>query len=368
MADARRHYLDQIRRDGVTLTPALAAAFATVPREVFVPDGFLGRDGHRVVPADPEFLPTVYSNDVLVTKVNGDRPVSSSSQPSLMAIMLEALAVRPGQRVLEIGAGTGYNAALLATLGADVTTVDVQDDVAEQARSALARAGIEGVRVETGDGYTAGSGGRYDRIIVTVGVAGVSPHWLDRLEPDGRVIVPIEHGGTHPVLAVRGGSGSAVTASVVCPAGFMSAAGPLTARHPGSHPPFASLGEMNETAGARWNPALDQLAYRDLWYAAAAWHRRITHASVSGREQSYFALLDDSGAAGAVVLPDGAILASGASAERYTAVAVALTERWWTLGRPPMRAWQVGLAPGGDPDAPIWVPRSWTLTRRPHPA
>ncbi|MFC7533678.1 protein-L-isoaspartate O-methyltransferase [Actinoplanes sp. GCM10030250] len=366
MEDARRHYLDQIRYDGVPLSPALARAFAAVPREVFVPDGFHRRDGRRVLPADPDYLPTVYSNDVLVTKMSGDLPVSSSSQPSLMAVMIEALEVRPGHRVLEIGAGTGYNAALMATLGAEVTTVDVQEDVADRARSALARAGINGVRVENADGYTGGSQGRYDRIVVTVGVAGLSPHWLDRLEPGGFVVAPVEHAGTHPVLAVRGSVPGPVTASVVCPAGFMTAAGPLSARHDGSHPPpAAALGELTEAAAARWAPALEALAYRDLWYAAGAWHNRATHASVPGREQSYLALLDDSGTAGAVILPDGAVLASGASAERYTAVATALMDRWWALGRPPMRAWRVGLARAGDPGAPIWVPRNWELTRRP---
>ncbi|MEU4419742.1 methyltransferase domain-containing protein [Actinoplanes sp. NPDC024001] len=364
MEDARRHYLDQIRRDGVTLTPALAAAFAAVPREVFVPDGFHRGDGRRVLPADPEFLPTVYSNDVLVTKLNEGRPCSSSSQPSLMAIMLDALDVRPGARVLEIGAGTGYNAALLATLGATVTTVDVQADVADRARSALARAGIDGVRVSTADGYTTGSDDRYDRIIVTVGVAGVSPHWLDRLEPDGLIVAPVEHAGTHPVLAVRTGA-DGPAAAVVCPAGFMSAAGPLTARHRGSHPPPATLGDMTETAPARWDPALDALAYRDLWFAAGAWHRRVTHAAVPSRDQSYLALLDDSGSAGAAMLPDGSVLSSGPDAERYTAVAVALAGRWWSLGRPPMRAWRAVMTLDGDPAAPIWVPRAWHLTRRP---
>ena len=357
MEDVRRHYLDQIRHDGVTLTPALAAAFGAVPREVFVPDGFHRRDGRRVLPADPEFLPSVYRNDVLITKLSGDRPISSSSQPSLMAVMLDALDVRPGQRVLEIGAGTGYNAALLATLGAEVTTVDVQPDVAARARAALARAGIEGVRVETADGYRAVPG-RFDRIVVTVGVAGISPHWLAALHPDGSIVAPVEHAGTHPVLRVHDG-----TASVVCPAGFMSAAGPLTARHRGSHPPpVAALPGLVETVPPRWDARLDALAYRDLWFAAGVWHRRVTHCS----SPSGLAVLDDTGRAGAVILPDGAVHAWGKAAERDTAVAMALIDGGEALDRPLMRAWRAGPAPDGDPEAPIQVPSGWRIERPRH--
>jgi protein-L-isoaspartate(D-aspartate) O-methyltransferase len=375
MEDARRRYLDLIRRDGAEMSPALAEAFSTVPREIFVPDGFHRRDGRRVMPADPEFLPTVYSNDVLVTKMNGEVPVSSSSQPSLMVAMIEALDVRPGMRILEVGAGTGYNAALLASLGAVVTTVDVQSDVAARARSALARAGVSGVRVEVADGYTPGPPDRHDRIIVTVGVTGISPHWLDRLEPDGRIIVPVAHGGIHPVLDVRPGppadpglsgdlNGAAgPTATVVCSAGFMAAAGPLGARHPRSHPPAAvGLEDLTETSPARWTPPLDPDAYRGLWYAAAAWHHKVSHASIPGREQSYLALLDDTGRSGAVVLADGAILASGAEADRWTAVGTALTDRWHALDRPSIRAWRTAFALAGDPDAPIWAPVRWTLS------
>ncbi|GGN83692.1 hypothetical protein GCM10010112_62300 [Actinoplanes lobatus] len=360
MEDARRHYLDLIRGDGAELSPALAQAFGAVPREIFVPDGFLSRDGRRVLPADPEFLATVYSNDVLVTKLSDGRPVSSSSQPSLMAIMIEALDPRPGMRILEIGAGTGYNAALLAAMGATVTTVDVQPDVADRARSALARAGASGVRVETADGYTVAVGSdpeRYDAIIVTVGVAGVSPHWLDRLEPGGRIIVPVEHSGTHPVLDVR----TDCAAAVVCPAGFMSAAGPLTARHRHSHPePVPGMAGLTEARPACWRPALATLAYRDLWYAAGAWHHRVTQAALPDRQQSCLAVLDDTGESGAVVLTDGSVLASGAERDRYAAIGVALAERWDALGRPPMSAWDVELARSG----PLWTPYRWTLRNR----
>jgi protein-L-isoaspartate(D-aspartate) O-methyltransferase len=380
MSDPRAGYLEQIRRSGVALSPELAAAFADVPREAFVPEGFQRRDGVWIKPGDREFLGLVYRDDVLVTKLDGRIPISSSSQPSLMAIMIEALAVRPGVRILEIGAGTGYNAALLATLGATVVSVDVQSDVADRARSALASAQIHGVRVEQGDGYAGAPGERFDRVIVTVGIAGVSPWWLDQLDPGGLIVAPVDHAGTHPVLAVRAAPAGSwftpaeltpaepgpVTASVVCPSGFMTAAGPLTAGHPGAHPPAVPAGaltEFAEFAPPRFDQPLGSLAYRDLWYAAGVWSRRATHAAVRGHEQSCLILLDVVGTGGALILPDGRVLTGGPEAGRYGAEAVAVLDRWLAAGRPPMQAWRVTLALAGDPDAPIWVPTSWELPR-----
>ncbi|MET0424460.1 MAG: methyltransferase domain-containing protein [Actinoplanes sp.] len=358
MSRPRRGYLDQIRHGGVPLSPELAAAFATVPREVFVADGFQRRGGGWVTPTDPDYLATVYRDDVLVTKVTDRVPVSSSSQPSLMAIMINALDVRPGQRILEIGAGTGYNAALLAALGASVISVDVQEDVADRARSALARAGSEGVRVVHGDGYRGFPGVRFDRVIATVGVGGLSPYWLDQLAPDGLVVAPVEHAGTQPVLAVRDAVGR-----VICPSGFMTAAGPLTAGHPGAFPApvlAAALTGCTEYAGPRFDPPLDPLAYRDLWYAAGAWNRRASHAAVDGRKGSCLVLLDDTRTGGAVILPDGGVLAGGAEALAYATDAVAILDRWLAAGRPPIQEWRVGLELTGDPDAPIWAPAVWS--------
>ncbi|MCA2214784.1 protein-L-isoaspartate O-methyltransferase family protein [Jidongwangia harbinensis] len=367
MGDLRQGYVEQIRRDGATVSEALAGAFATVPREAFVADGFQRRDGTWVVPGDPDFLPTVYTDEVLVTKVDGRIPVSSSSQPSLMAIMLESLDVRPGARVLEIGAGTGYNAALLASLGAVVTSVDVQEDVADRARAALARTGISGVRVVHGDGYAGAPGYRFDRVVVTVGVAGLSPHWLAQLEPDGLAVVPVEHAGTHPVLAARGPADGPVTARVICPSGFMSAAGPLTAAHPHTHPAPATAGTLpgfTPVARPRWKRPLDALAYRDLWYAAGVWHRRATHAAVPGSEHSCLALLDADRTGGAAILPDGSVLAGGPSADRFAADAADLLDRWIAAGRPAMQSWTIDMDLAGQDDAPIWAPARWTLDPR----
>jgi protein-L-isoaspartate(D-aspartate) O-methyltransferase len=363
MTGRRERYLEQIRRGGVDLPPALAAAFASVPREEFVPEGFQRREGGWVNPGDPDFLDTIYSDEVLITKVDGKVPTSSSSQPSLMAMMLTALDVRPGQRILEIGAGTGYNAALLTSLGAEVTSVDVQADVAGRARAALGRAKADGVRVVLGDGYAGDPAGGFDRVVVTVGVAGISPQWLGQLVPGGVVVAPVEHAGTHPVLTVRA-DGDRVTARVVCPAGFMTASGPLTATHPGSFPaPVApgTLTDLAEHAGPRFDPPLDSMIYRDLWYAAGVWHRRATHAAVPGREQSCLVLLDAARQGGAVILPDGSVLAGGPEAPAYAADADEILDRWIAAGHPPMQAWQLSLALTGDSDAPIWAPSAWSL-------
>jgi protein-L-isoaspartate(D-aspartate) O-methyltransferase len=326
--------------------------------------GFQRRNGSWVAPGDPAFLPEVYRDDVLITKLDDRTPISSSSQPSLMAIMLDALDLRPGMRVLEIGAGTGYNAALMATLGCTVTTVDVQEDVAARARESLERAGIAGVTVRAGDGYAGDPGQVFDRVVVTVGVAGLSPQWLAQLGPGGLAVVPVEHSGTHPVLVVRGEPDGPVTAVVRCPSGFMSASGPLTAEHAYAHPAPAAAGTLSEftpVGDSRWDPPLDSMAYRDLWYAAGVWYRRATHAALPGLEYSCLTLLDESRTGGAAVLPDGAVLAGGDEAGRYAQDAADIVRRWEQAGRPPMQAWRLTLALTGDPASPIWVPANWQL-------
>jgi protein-L-isoaspartate O-methyltransferase len=180
--------VDHLVRGGSLTDPAWHDAFARVPREIFVPHFFVpwkGRPGWRLVEGDEEWLDGVYSDEALVTQMNGDddalraarrgqtvegRPTLSSSAPSLMAAMLHALDVAEGMTVLEVGTGSGYNAAVLAQrLGDDrVTTIEVDPAVAQRARIALAAAGCRPT-VATGDG-AAGypPRARYDRVIATV--------------------------------------------------------------------------------------------------------------------------------------------------------------------------------------------------------
>jgi protein-L-isoaspartate(D-aspartate) O-methyltransferase len=185
---------DLAARDCLT-TPALRRAFAAVPREHFVPET-----------ASREGLEAVYRDAVIVTERDGrGMPVSSSSQPSMMALMLERLQVEAGHRVLEVGAGTGYNAALLAELvGTDgrVVSVELDDKIARKARRALEEldCGVRVVRRDGRDGWPRGA--PYDRIVVTASTGEMPAAWLLQLREGGLLEVPlrVDRVGTQAVV------------------------------------------------------------------------------------------------------------------------------------------------------------------------
>ena len=137
----------------------------------------------------------VYTDQAIPTKHADGRPISSSSQPAIMAIMLEQLALQPGQRVLEIGAGTGYNAALIAEIvGKDgrVVAIDIDQDLALAARQHLAAAGLDRVEVRCADGgYGYPEGAPFDRIILTASAWDITPAWFEQLALGGRLVLPL---------------------------------------------------------------------------------------------------------------------------------------------------------------------------------
>src|SRR5882724_8598630 len=172
--------IDHMKKTGSLTSPEIEAAFRGVPRHQFL--------SHLP-------LEEVYRDQAITTKVISGEFVSSSSQPSMMAIMLEQLQVQAGERVLEIGAGTGYNAALLAHLvgpTGQVVTIDIDDDIVEQARTNLQQAGYAQVRVLCADGALGYAElAPYDRIILTVSASDIAPAWLDQLAPSGRLLLPL---------------------------------------------------------------------------------------------------------------------------------------------------------------------------------
>jgi len=172
--------VNKLKNDGTICTPGVEAAFHAVPRHLFLPG---------VAPSE------VYRDQAIATKSLNGMFVSSSSQPAIMAIMLELLELKPGQRVLEIGAGTGYNAALLAHIVGEtgqVVTMDIDEDIVESAREHLTMAGYDRVQVVCGDGGLGyPTAAPFDRIILTVQAWDITPAWWEQLKLGGRLLLPL---------------------------------------------------------------------------------------------------------------------------------------------------------------------------------
>jgi protein-L-isoaspartate(D-aspartate) O-methyltransferase len=161
------------------------AAIAAVPRELFVP---------------PELIDDAYRN--------GPLPIGAGqtiSQPLVVAHMCELLALEGDERVLDVGGGSGYHAAVLALLAREVWSVEVIGELAEQAGRNLAAAGIENVRVVVGDGARGlPEHAPFDAINVAAAASEVPPALEEQLAPGGRLVAPIGSGREQRlVLEVR---------------------------------------------------------------------------------------------------------------------------------------------------------------------
>ncbi|MEC3977749.1 methyltransferase domain-containing protein [Amycolatopsis sp. H20-H5] len=193
-----RSLADDLRDTGRIRSAAWHAAVTRVPRHVLVPRYLTRQPDGTAAEHDssaPENLPTVYSDTTLVTAYTGPQPLSSSTQPGLMLRMLESLEVHPGQRVLEIGTGTGYNAALLTErLGDDtsVVSVDVEPDLVDQARSRLAELGHHPTLLTADGTCGAPALGQFDRTIATCAVSRIPTAWIDQATTHGILLADLK--------------------------------------------------------------------------------------------------------------------------------------------------------------------------------
>lgn len=185
MEERRAALVAELEERGIPLAEPVRRALLSVPRHLFVPG---------------VYLDAVYRDTLIVTRRdrNGD-PISGSGQPSVLASMFSPLALGPGQRVLEIGAGTGYSAALLAEIvgeGGQVTAIEIDDEIAAAAVAHLERAGYGRVRVVHGDGAGgAAENAPYDRIAAAAAVWDLPAAWVKQLAPGGLLGVSFMFGG-----------------------------------------------------------------------------------------------------------------------------------------------------------------------------
>ena len=177
----------QIRARGVR-DPAVLAAMAKVPRHLFVPEG-LRRQAYVDEP-----LPIGEGQTI--------------SQPYIVAYMTEALALRGGEKVLEVGTGSGYQTAVLAEIAGTVWTVEIVEKLALRARAALDALGYSNVRYRIGDGSAGwAEEAPFDAIMVTAAAARMPEDLEDQLAVGGRMIVPVGTDSQELVLVRRGKTG-----------------------------------------------------------------------------------------------------------------------------------------------------------------
>ena len=196
-AERLRMVEDQLRGRDI-VDERVLAAMERVPRELFLPEEERGR-----------------AYDDAALPIGHDQTIS---QPYMVARIAEALGLTGGERVLDVGTGSGYQAAVLAELGAEVHTIERIEELAEQARANLAAAGYDRVEVHVGDG-TLGlpEHAPFEAIAVAAAAPGLPQRLYDQLEPRGRLAVPVGgRWGQRLEVIVRSPEGPAIVRSVPC--------------------------------------------------------------------------------------------------------------------------------------------------------
>jgi protein-L-isoaspartate(D-aspartate) O-methyltransferase len=203
--------VEEIRGHGIgaEISPRVLAAMQRVPRHVFVPPA------QRAYAYENRPLPIGYGQTI--------------SQPYIVALMTDLAAPKPAHRVLEIGTGSGYQAAILSLLAGQVYSIEIIEPLAAQAAQRLRAPTHANVRTRVGDGYYGWKdAGPFDAIVVTAAAGSIPPPLIAQLKPGGRMVIPV---GTsfftqHLLLVTKDAQGR-VRTRVILPVRFV----PLTGDH-----------------------------------------------------------------------------------------------------------------------------------------
>lgn len=218
----------QREQESVTGSPSVFPDLPPVDRRLFVPDDVWVVKDHawsRLSRAEDAtaWARLVASDEWITTHLKDDTwPVSSSSSPGVMASMISALRLEAGMRVLEIGTGTGWTAACLAALGADVVTVEIDAAIAARARTNLDKSGHSEVTVITGDGEQgAAAYAPFDRVLSTAAARQIPYAWVEQCKDGGIIVTPYTGEGHKWALLVLTVSEGVATGGMDGTASFM---------------------------------------------------------------------------------------------------------------------------------------------------
>jgi protein-L-isoaspartate(D-aspartate) O-methyltransferase len=205
-----KRLVQNLIQSGIVMSEATQDAFRAVPRHLFLGDYLIqGEDeaGITIWTRKAPDLDLVYSDEPCVVQVKNNMPSVSCSAPSVIAQMLDDLDLSLGMKVLEIGTGTGWTAALIASLVGEtgaVYSVEIDGSFAAQAKETLKELGVENVRVVHGDGvYGYPEQAPYDRIVVHAGIGWLPVAWQEQLAADGMLLALRQSPNVQHMLLMR---------------------------------------------------------------------------------------------------------------------------------------------------------------------
>lgn len=355
-------YIEMLKKSEAIRTPQVERAFRKVPRHKLLESiymsskDFSSRSGYQQIENDPqdpkpENLGLIYSHRALLTRIGANgRPTSSTSMPGLIGDMLELMNLEPGLKVLEIGAGTGYNAALISEIVGDqsnVVSVDIQEDVVEQSKRLLEAAGYGDIKIIAKDGFFGvAEEAPFDRIVATVGLYDVSPHWVEQLAENGQMLLPIYQGGACPLIRLTK-DGNRLKGRALSASGFMSIQGEMV---PEAARPLPQLEKVDEAKIQRkpgWDFKKGMNGRWDFFFFLTASDPRASLLSVPGTDDSdgwkYWSFGIKERDAAAIIGTDEMVLVG--EAEPLLERLEEFHELWHASGRPKASDYEVEFIP-----------------------